>query len=145
MIRLYDVDKSFSLKVQGYEFASATEGSDANWLDIEIIVAQECGESWRQHGPYLQTFELNELVSWLELISEAPKASRINFLEGELAFEYTDDSTLTVWLDFNFHPKGKEYDYSKDSEYSLVFLCSQSVLEGLILGVRKMARSYPVR
>lgn len=145
MIRLYDVDKSFSLKVRGYEFAGATEESDANWLDIEIIVAQECGESWRQHGPYLQTFELNKLVSWLELISEAPKASRINFLEGELAFEYTDDSTLIVWLDFNFHPEGKEYDYSKDSECSLVFLCSQSVLDGLILGVRKMARNYPIR
>jgi hypothetical protein len=145
MIRLCDFDKSFSLKVRGYEFADATGESDANWLDIEIIVAQECGDSWRQHGPYLQTFELNKLVSWLELISEAPKASRISFLEGELAFEYTNDSTLIVWLDFNFHPKGKEYDYSKNSEWSLVFLCSHSVLDGLVLGVRKIARNYPVR
>ncbi len=145
MIRLYDCDKKFGLNVRGYEFANATDESDANWLDIEITVDQERGGSWWQHGPYLQTVELNKLLSWLELMSAEPRASRINFLEGELAFEYTDESKLIVWLDFSFHPKGKEYDYSKDSECSLVFLCNQRVLGDLILGVREMARNYPVR
>ncbi len=145
MIFLHDGDKSFCLNVLGYEFAGATDASDANWLDVEVIVDQARGDSWRQHGPYLQTFELNKFLSWLELIGVASSASRISFLEGELAFEYTNESKLLVWLDFNFHPKGVKYNYSEDSEYSLDFLCDQSVLNDLIVGVRKMIGDYPVR
>ena len=145
MINLFDKGNKFSLRVKGYEFPSARDEVDANWLVVSIDVEHKGGDVWRACGPYLRTDELLRLLEWLRNLKAEVPPSRIAFTEGELAFSYLDDMQLAVILDFNFHPKGAAYDYSSDREFSLCFKVDNKSLVNLIRSVEKTMREFPER
>ena len=145
MIELFDRGNKFKLDVQSYEFPGSKDELDANWLVVGIEVDQNGGISWSERGPYLRTCELVGFLGWLKSLHGNVEASRIEFIEGELAFEYTDDMRLGVILDFNFHPKGQDYDYSSDHEFSLYFKITEKQRADLIRAVEQLIKEYPER
>ena len=145
MFDLFDKGNKFSLRVKGYEFPSARDELDANWLVVSIDVEHKAGEPWRACGPYLRTNELLRLLRWLRSLKAGVQPSRIAFTEGELAFSYLGDMQLAVILDFNFHPKGAAYDYSSDREFSLPFNVDDKGLANLIRSVEEAIREFPER
>ncbi|AZF37632.1 hypothetical protein C4J88_2850 [Pseudomonas sp. R4-39-08] len=145
MIDLFDKGNKFSLRVKAYEFPSARDELDANWLVISIDVEHKGGEAWKACGPYLRTNELLRLLEWLRNLEAGVLPSKIVFTEGELAFSYSDDMQLAVILGFNLHPKGAAYDYSSDREFSVCFKVDDKGLVNLIRSVEKAIREFPER
>jgi hypothetical protein len=145
MFDLFDKGNKFSLRVKGYEFPSARDELDANWLVVSIDVEHKGREAWRACGPYLRTNELLRLLEWLRNLEAGVLPSRIAFTEGELAFSYLGNMQLAVILDFSFHPKGAAYDYSSDREFSLSFKLDDKGLVNLIRSVEKAIKEFPER
>lgn len=124
MIRLRDRETFFELDIQGYEFPSALDYDDANWLTVKIR-AEDPMNSWSAKDSCLLTYELDNLRSWVKtILEEACTNPTISFLEGEIAFGYDKNKdVLNVYLDFGFHPKGEKYQYDADGDkkYTLEF------------------------
>ena len=49
----------------------------------------------------------------------------------------TDFSEQTLILDFNFHPKGKHYDYSKDKEFKIEFSITSKEIYKILQKIKK--------
>lgn len=102
------------LEILGYEYPNSHDKFDSNWLSVSVEVTAG-NDYWKAKDASLRTFELVNLRSWLlAIINENPISNEINFTENELAFRY-EYGKLIVILDFNFHPKGDDYD--EDNEY----------------------------
>ncbi|WP_141562854.1 WapI family immunity protein [Pseudomonas sp. ICMP 8385] len=142
---MFDRGNKFALSIQAYEFPEANDELDANWLVVGIEIEQEDGVGWRAHGPYLRTRELVKLLRWLQNLTVKATPSRMDFMEGELAFDYTDDMLLGIKLDFSFHPKGAEYDYLVDRECSLYFRVNDKEIADLIFAVEQTIKTFPER
>ncbi|KAE9651716.1 hypothetical protein EJD88_18370 [Pseudomonas sp. PB105] len=145
MISLSDRGNKFSCEVKTYEFPNAKDDLDANWLIICIKAEQEVEGSWTACGPYLRTHELVSLSKWLKSLQVEMLPSRIEFMEGELAFEFSGDMKFVVMLDFNFHPRSAVYDYSSDREFPLYFSIDENTITELICSVEKAIRVFPKR
>lgn len=139
--------KSFEMEVLGYEFPSAIDYDDANWLNIKIR-ASDKDQSWEASDSCLLTYELIELKQWLERISKGEKVDpHIYFLEGELAFEFnSNDNELIVELNFNFHPKGGSYKYGDegDKKYLISFPMEKGNLNAYE-SINRFLEDYPER
>ena len=120
----------FQLSILDLEFENPEFQEDQEWLVIKMEAHDpEIGE-WHAQGPFLRKIEIQQLSQWLKNIAETcALASRLCFLENELAFEYDKKSNmLSVLLDFDFHPKGKQYEYGKDQEYCMDFHLTKSII-----------------
>ena len=112
--------RKLSLNIDGYEYPSAVEGSDANWLVI-AIKAKCDGEIWQAKAPCMRASELIELRAWLNDLP-SPRDGRIDFTENELTFLFdARRQVILVLLDFHFHPKGDAYQYLVDRGYAIEF------------------------
>lgn len=145
MIKLSCEDKLFLLRVLAYEFPGAKESDDANWLVVEIEAA-DASMSWSAKGAFLRAHELVALHKWLGTIASNNKVgSEISFTEGELAFRFEPENELIVVLDFEFHPKGSNYDYANDLAFSIRFHISDVELFSLISDLEREIKKFPVR
>lgn len=146
MLFFKDINKQFRLNVLDYEFLSSHILEDLNWLTIEIYVSDNHNQ-WNARGAYLTTTDLSKLYSWFSEIEKFEEiGSRIGFLEHELSFEYNEkDWELIINLDFDLHPKGKRYDYSKDIEYKMRFKMDDIDIRQVLKSLKKMIDKYPIR
>ncbi|MCU7859701.1 MAG: hypothetical protein KZQ86_07685 [Candidatus Thiodiazotropha sp. (ex Lucinoma kastoroae)] len=144
-MKLVDPHKSFELKIRGYEFEKSSSYHDMNWLTVFIDVSVN-GVSWQAEDNCLLAYELEALKEWLGKVNDKPW-SEIMFTENEICFEYDKKSeVLTIVLDFNFHPKGKEYDYQGgEEECRLSFVMDERKLDALKMDIRRLLKKYPVR
>src|SRR5687768_14809522 len=80
-------DHVFELVPVGYEFTSAEDGHDRNWLRIRVK-ASAAEHHWGGTDACMLTWELRSLCSWLKAhASEPPQADdSLEFLEPELVF-----------------------------------------------------------
>ncbi len=143
---LTGLDKKFRLEILGYEFSTSEFIEDLNWLNINIDVSSE-DFSWQAKGSYLKSNELFEIYNWFITINQEKQIKeRLNFLEHELSFSYDKlNRELTIYLDFNFHPKGIEYDYNNDSEYSIIFSLDEINIKSIIKSLKSYTKTYPIR
>lgn len=145
MIKLSSEEKLFLLRVLAYEFPGAKESDDANWLVVEIEAA-DGSLSWCAKGAFLRTHELVALHKWLGTIASNKKVgSEVSFTEGELAFRFEPENELVVVLDFEFHPKGSNYDYANDLAFSMRFHMPDVKLSSLISDLEREIKKFPVR
>nr|BFD41362.1 hypothetical protein FFPRI1PSEUD_28610 [Pseudomonas sp. FFPRI_1] len=145
MIDICDENKRFSLEVCSYEFPSASDSDDANWLLVEVQVEDGEGVSWSAKEACLRTFELVELLDWFRSVLVGRLEKGIYFTEGELAFSYLADKILCVSLDFGFHPKGLDYVYGVDCEKLVKFSIDQKTISGVIKGLELSVSKFPIR
>ncbi|RUM33321.1 MAG: hypothetical protein DSY50_08410 [Desulfobulbus sp.] len=142
---LHNNSTHFLLKVEGYEYENALEEDDANWLTVSIIAGDASNSSWRARNSCLRTFELVNLREWIQSILKFPlESTSIAFTENELSFSY-DNNTLTVVLDFAFHPKKENYDYDVDEEYYLKFKTDKNILLKMLNYLNEIIQKYPVK
>lgn len=143
---LKNKDSQFKLTISGYEFPNATNADDANWLNVKVDCKHYTDE-WSVKGVFIRTIELVELREWLSSIrNQEQTISRKSFTEHELAFEYsTISSALSVYLDFDCHPKGNKYNLGYDSEYQLSFQFNEVLGGKLVESLDKLLKSYPVK
>jgi len=139
---------TFKLDIVGYEYPNSDEYYDANWIVVKIDVV-DGGNHWSAEDKCLQTYELADLVDWLNGVKlHDTNEQGISFLESEISFRVADDyNKLQVVLDFNFHPKGLKYIYGEggDEEYVLEFDINELMVQGLISNIKKLAERFPER
>lgn len=146
MLFIKDKNKQFRLNVIDYEFLSSDILEDLNWLKIKIYASND-NSQWNACGAYLTTTDLSKLYSWFLGIEKFERVeNKIRFLEHELSFEYNEkDLELIINLDFDLHPKGKKYDYSKDVEYKMKFKIDDIDIRKVLTSLKKMIDEYPIR
>jgi hypothetical protein len=97
------------LRVTNYEFPELRDdGSDANWLTIQLSVDIARG-SWTATDPSLLTTEVAQLADWLDAIAGGQASeSELEFLEPNLSFELLDATTehvrLRAWFELELRP-----------------------------------------
>lgn len=146
MIFLIDKDKKFTLEVLGYEFSSPDLFEDLNWVNVKIN-AREFNNEWSATSSVLTAVELQELYIWLKNIrNENYEKPRINFIENEFSMGVdVQNKKIIIYLTFDFHPKGKLFDYGKDFEHELFFDLTLNRIDELLKGLQKLVRDFPIR
>ncbi|MBT3011098.1 MAG: hypothetical protein N0C84_23980 [Candidatus Thiodiazotropha taylori] len=147
MLRLRSRDASFELDIERYEFDAALDYDDANWLVVKIVGSDQQYQ-WSATDSCLLTYELKELYDWVSSLgSLIGETSSISFLEGELGFEFEKTTNeLSIVLNFNFHPKGRSFQYGEDGDerYIMKFQLSNG-LGHLLLGIKTLIDKFPER
>jgi len=131
---------SFQFAVAGYQFpALATAEYDSNWLNIRIAATHSNG-SWHAQDPSLLTYELQELVEWLEHVrSPRSGSSSLDFVEPCLEFHLRvtaqGERILVVHLASEFAPPwltpGAEAVAGIDLQFPIALLDLESAAASL--------------
>jgi hypothetical protein len=91
------------------------EGDDKT-LTLSFRVATP-EESWEETSPCLNTFEVNNLVDWLEgIVGVRPDMPELELLEPELRFSVVGDRGDQVTLRIDFHIKDRPEKHQVDSD-----------------------------
>lgn len=116
-------DRSIELRLVSYQYPdcvpSGSRDWDANWLMVHGVV-QDRDQSWEFRDPCMTTWEVEELIRWLDqLVAGDDTAERcLSFLEPNVKFErvpepFSDvtlnsfsDVTLNVWFALESVPPG---------------------------------------
>lgn len=101
-------------------------------------------EGWQATGAFLRIPELQIILNKLIEVYQKPTVSveRINLIENELAFS-NGPNKISIHLDFYAHPKGQDYDYNEDREYSISFVLDIPILNNLIQSIERDIRRFP--
>jgi len=88
------------LEILGYQFPDILDQYwDSNWLNVRMIGGNLAG-GWMFNDPFLLTFEIDRLASWLEKIPAAKSSNlRISFTEPSLRFRLTKYKNQRHWLE----------------------------------------------
>ena len=143
MLKLRGRDGEITLEVSNYEFPELPNNyDDANWLTVHLQ-ATDYDVDWEAFDSCLLTYELAMMRDWL-LSIDLEKQSELTFLEGELWLRYLNRE-LYVYLDFAFHPKGKDYDYANDEPEFYMRFDLEYAVENLIKFIDETFEKYPER
>jgi hypothetical protein len=95
----------FRLRIVGYQFPDATDLDDANWL----MISGECsleGRQWTFTDPCLETWDMEELASWLEALAAGRNTKPfLAFTEPNLEFQVVKGNTLRVIFSLETAPE----------------------------------------
>lgn len=145
-MKLVDKNSMFSLDVLDFESHNSNLAEDLNWINIRII-AEDDKNKWSASGPFINTKELFELFLWFKKCNKNLEFSeRIDFIENEFSVEIDRvNNVILIYLDFDFHPKGKNYVYLKDSEYKLKFDLDFINMDEIIYSLQKLINEFPIK
>ena len=97
---------ALELRIDGYEFPSAADECDSNWLLVSLDVTHPHLGKWSRRDPCLETTEAAELATWLREVASGIDKPEISFTEPNLSFELIgregETVTLAVLLDQEF-------------------------------------------
>jgi hypothetical protein len=139
--------QSLNVDLKGYQFPGATDYWDGNWLMVAISANHPEG-AWRTTDPSLLTFEVAELVAWLEAIADGNQvASDIGFIEPNLSFELVHVAgvaSVRVYFELESRP-----EWAKSSrptgEFWMDFALSDRDLPAAANSLRAQLAAFPVR
>jgi len=160
------------LTILGYEFPGIDKDYDtSNWLIIRVRTRAPSGP-WESVGPFMSTFDVEELATWLDAVAaEAPMinretlmesgrapreglpASRLydpcEFLEPNLRFvlaERTrDHAVLHVYFGLDARPPWARVTGAENEESRLVLTVSSADLKAASQSLRSQLCTFPVR
>jgi hypothetical protein len=134
-MRLHGPNVRFELRV-------SPPGSEG-WCRAEITVDTPKGH-WSARDNCLRADEVSQLAAWLESTQRPPgDEAQIQFLEPELAFEYTgaDLSTIRVYLAWNLRPRSQWG--SESEEFAVDFPVTEKVRHQAAASLRKQVGQRP--
>lgn len=82
-------NQSVEIRVNNYQFPETDDRNyDGNWLHIYLNVRSDMG-NWQSVDPSLLTWEIQELIDWLDQLSknEKSKWKKMDFIEPNISFE----------------------------------------------------------
>src|SRR5262245_19383081 len=87
-MRLAVGETALQLQIVSYQFPGETTADyDSNWLIIEGTVQHPRGK-WRFRDPSLLTYEVRQLVNWLDAVAAGTEAEpECSFIEPNLCFK----------------------------------------------------------
>ena len=134
------------MEVAGHEFPHLEhEPYDSDWLNIHVRVTHPRG-AWSKTDPCLLTYELAQLVAWLNSIAEdSPAHAEEEFLEPELRFEWfgEDKNILRVYLDYSLRPTWSPAN--EEEELFVEFAVTPEDLREAAASLRDDLQMFPVR
>ena len=136
-------DSWLRLRIAGYQFPEARGDDDANWLMIE----GECSlndRSWRFTDPCLETWEAEDLATWLEAVAagRAVPPDKV-FTEPNLEFHLVGGKMLRIVFSLESAPPWAGID-SPVAQRSFVMPAAASLLPAAKV-LRQQLRLFPSR
>ena len=106
-------DRILELRPLSYEFAEADNESDANWLVVQIAVA-DGPRRWSATEPAFRTWELVDLICWLRnVVDGAPrKLDKWGGREPQLELEVEgsgESVRIRALFSHEFHPQFRSW------------------------------------
>jgi hypothetical protein len=140
--------QTVELKITNYQFPSNKEGDwDGNWLNIYLKVDSKVGK-WQTIEPSLTTWEVQEIIDWLDKLSEdkEPEYRLMTFTEPNLSFELLNEPTdIKKLIRINFDLESKPKSATDDKEYFVDILANNDELNEFIKGLKNELSEYPER
>ena len=136
------------IRVNNYQFPETNDRDyDGNWLNIYLNVKSELG-NWQTVDPSLLTWEVQELIDWLDQLSknEKPKWKNMEFIEPNLCFHLMnshDDLKKKIKIEFKLESRPRSAN--EDDEYFVEFIASNENLKNIANGFRSELSKFPVR
>jgi hypothetical protein len=133
----------FTLTALGYQFPSAVEKYDANWLMMRLAVDSKLGR-WEKAAPCLLTWEIAQLADWFAALAQGAVHHAPPLVESVIAFEVLRPTTpllLQVHCGDTLHPAGLRQSFKIVFDYVL----SAADLNDCAVDLRKMLETFPVR
>ena len=95
---------SLQLKLVRYQFPTIVDDEwDSNWLIVSGAATLD-GKSWRFEDPCLTNREAARLADWLHEVSRGQGDAEVGFVEPNLGFERTTQSTIRVTFSLESAP-----------------------------------------
>lgn len=134
----------FHLQLLGYQFPHATvERYDANWLTVEGTV-RHAGGVWSFRDPCFLTWEVAELVAWLDGLERRSAGSEIAFMEPNLAFAWIPGDTLRISFAAEAAPP-QDQRLQGDGDFSLMFSVRPQSLKRAARELHAQLARFPER
>lgn len=136
------------LKITNYQFPDNQDGDwDGNWLNIYLKVDSNAGK-WQTIYPSLTTWEVQEIIVWLDIISKdkEPEYRLMTFTEPNLSFELLNEPTdMNKLIRINFDLESKPKSATDDKEYFVDILADKDELIKIVKGLKDELNKYPER
>jgi len=140
----------FELTILGYQFPYSSEDKyDANWLVVRTA-ATIAGGTWSSVDPSLLTWEVEELISWLESSGHGMEVSKLlDFMEPNVSFEMLNCSaqtvTLKVVMQLESRPPWQSWTRPGECPEGPVLNCSREELFAWAADLRNQLSKFPNR
>lgn len=110
------------LSIDGYQFPiNVHDKHDANWLMIRGSASLD-GRHWTFRDPMYLTWEVAELISWLEKIERREVIREwCAGLEPNLEWQHTDGSKIRIHFQLEARPPWSQSDTTSDPSVTIDF------------------------
>ncbi len=102
------------LDLEGFQFPSATDRWDANWLFIGVSVSAPEGR-WSFRDPCLDVSDVLGLAAWLDGVARGERPAAIEFTEPNLRFELVPSDgalpVVRVGFELSARPSWRKKDF----------------------------------
>jgi hypothetical protein len=141
-------DQTVEIKITNYQFPDKVDNDwDKNWLNIYLKVKSDVG-NWQTTDPSLTTWEVEELIDWVNTLSkdEKPAYSELRFTEPNLSFELLDSNNKSLKMfrikfDFESQPQSA----IENNEYFVDCLADNQELKRIADELKIELDKYPKR
>ena len=141
-------NQSVEIRVNNYQFPETDDRNyDGNWLHIYLNVRSDMG-NWQSVDPSLLTWEIQELIDWLDQLSknEKSKWKKMDFIEPNISFELMNsENDLKKRIKIEFNAESRPASAKEDIDYFIEFIASNEEIKNIANGFRKELSKYPVR
>ncbi|TKG97033.1 hypothetical protein EYV94_00990 [Puteibacter caeruleilacunae] len=141
-------NQSVEFKVVNYQFPALRDKDyDGNWLTIYLNVKSEFGD-WQVTDPLLLTWEIEDLIEWLMILSrnEKPEYLHQEFIEPNLSFHLLSDSNNAIKeIKILFQLECVPKNVDGDKEYFVIFEANNEELKRIAEDLEKELEKYPIK
>jgi hypothetical protein len=143
-----DSGDRLELDLLGYEFGSATDACDANWLHVRVE-AEVAGRRWEATDPCLRTDEVSRLANWLASLAAGVEVTPIDFLEPNVSFEVAgrsgEEVHVLAWFELEFRPAWAASDTAGERDFAAELLVASDHLARAAADLREQLLRFPPR
>lgn len=140
-------DSTFVFGIENYEFPTANDDIDANFLIATGHGTTNLG-SWHWRDACLMTRELRELATWLRNLRGARRVYEHSFTEpGMLLQARRQKGVLNVTIRFTGKMTPAWHRLTEKNKYSYLMVCPETLndFEALAADVDKLVAQWPER
>lgn len=134
------------IELFGYEFPAASDAEDGNWLNVEILVANQVSSLKIAHGPHLRSDELAQFRLRIDrLVAGQQEAAELDPLEGWFGLRFERADCIGHYrMRFEYHSPGAG-DASGRSRHSFDIPIDQTDVTLFAHQIDAALRIFPVK
>jgi hypothetical protein len=135
------------LRILGYQYPTGVSDDwDKNWLRIYLDVKSDVG-FWQTVDPSLTTWEVRELIEWLNNLSQDRNVefTEMIFVEPNLSFDLLEKSESLKTIQIRFDAESKPQSADESQDYYVTFQFSNKELETIARDLSHELSRFPMR